>query len=375
MMGRIGASGQTGRGMTRVTKRAERSRHGMVRARLLALLAVLVTGLLAPGLAACGAERGPAAPGHAAPAAPDASVVRAIEKIDGVRAAEIGVRGLDTDQYSYDLVADMDAGATAEQVAAVLDAMTAWQAGVRDEHTASVHLAAGTTEYDDSWEEGEGPSLVHAGPDREVNLHRAGLFVAADAALDERVVVAGDRRLTHWRVVSRDPLATVRAVAADPVLAAAPGLQVIGRGTTFASAGPLRADWVAAYARAIAHLPQPAGATASVMSFGSPMEGRFPRVDPGRLQIILVLKVPVRDAPALVAQDPDQDPLWPAVRSQLDVLKGRPDGSQLWVWLQYNPIGDDFRRTHDLVDLTLGTPPDERKQPSWNEEAAAYLAR
>jgi hypothetical protein len=310
-------------------------------------------------------------------AGPAQGVAGDLEDLPGVRAASVDRRALDTDYYAWDAVADMETGATAEQIAAVLDRMAAWRGSdAGEQRTTAVYVDAGTTRYDDGWSP-EGPSLVRADQSHAVNLDHARLLLAADAALDDRVTIFGDDFMSQWRVQSSNVLETARAIRSDPVLAAAPRVLIEGAGSRLGSVGPLSADWVAAYERAVGTLPQPAGARASVMYFGSRMDGEdfSPGIAPDQLQILLNIQMRERRAKELIGADATQDPRWPAVRSQLDVVKGRPGGSQIWVWLQYDAIGNDYRRIHDLVDVTLGKPVKPGKQPSWNDEVAAYLAR
>lgn len=304
----------------------------------------------------------------------DSGVAGRVEGMAGVRDVEIGKRALDTDYYSADLVVDMEPGSSAEEIAAVLGEMAAWAKGRNDEHSETLYVGSGTTEYDDGWLRG-GPSLIRPDRQPEVNLHKARLFLAAREALDERVALFGDGTSNQWRVYSDDVLATAREVLADPVLAAAPGLLIEGPRSRFSSSGPLTPAWVARYEQALTTLPQPAGGTASVMAFGSPVDGEDLRARDDRLELILVLQVRERRPLPLVAANPEGDRFWPAVRSQLDVMEGMPAGSHLWIWLQYDPIGSDFRKHHDLVDLVVGKPVRRIKEPSWNDEAAAYLAR
>lgn len=302
-----------------------------------------------------------------------------LEDLPGVRAASVERRALDTDYYAHDAVADMEPDATTEQVAEVLDRMARWRGkDAGEQKTTTVYVGAGTTRYDDGWM-AEGPSLVRAGRSHEENMSNARLLLAARDAFDHRVSIFGDGfgDGTQWRVFSDAPVATAREVLADPVLAAAPRLLIEGPRSRFGSVSPLRKEWVAAYSRAVGGLPHLAGTRTSVMYFGSPMNGEdFSRkVTPDQLEIILVLQVRKPRLSGLIAEPAEADPRWSAVRSQLDVMKGRAAGSHLAVWLQYDPIGNDYRRIHDLVDLTLGKPVRDGKKPSWNDEAAAYLVR
>jgi hypothetical protein len=299
-----------------------------------------------------------------------------LEDLPGVRAASVDRRALDTDYYAWDAVADMEGGATAAQIAEVLDRLAAWRGSdAGEERTTAVYLDAGTTDYEDGWRP-DGPSMVRSHRSHTVNLEHARLLLAADAALDGPVTIFGDDFISQWRVQSSNVLETARAIRSDPVLAAAPRVVIEGANSRLGSVGPLSADWVAAYERAVGTLPQPAGARASLMYFGTPLDGEDfrPGIAPDRLQILLTIQMRERRAPQLIDADATQDPRWPAVRSQVDVMKGRPDGSQLWVWLQYDAIGNDYRRFHDLVDVTLGKPVKQGKEPSWNDEVAALLA-
>ncbi|TCJ30307.1 hypothetical protein [Nocardioides jejuensis] len=295
--------------------------------------------------------------------------------LPGVRAASVERRALDTDYYAWDAVVDMRGDATAEQVAAVLDRLAAWRgADAGEERTTAVYLDAHTTRYDDGWLP-EGASMARSRRSHAANLANARLLLAAHAALGGRVTIFGDDLMKQWRVQSPDMRATLRAIRADPVLSAAPRLVIEAPHARLGTLGPLTADWVAAYERSVTTLPKPKGVRTSVAYFGTPMDGEDfnPGARPGQLEILMALQMRERRARQLVNADAAADPRWPAVRSQLDVLAGRPAGSKMIVWLQYDAIGSEYRRIHDLVDLTLGRPVQAGKQPSWNDEAAAYL--
>src|SRR5436189_4869966 len=75
-----------------------------------------------------------------------------LEDLPGVRAASVDRRALDTDYYAWDAVADMEGGATAAQIAEVLDRLAAWRGSdAGEERTTAVYLDAGTTDYEDGW--------------------------------------------------------------------------------------------------------------------------------------------------------------------------------------------------------------------------------
>lgn len=313
----------------------------------------------------------------------------AFDDLPGVRDTAIRKQALDTDYYGYTAVADMDADASREEIAGVLDGLAAWSKGRGDEDGVLLYVGGGTTTRDDDgWGDGahhEGPTAVIAtAGSRARNLANAELLLHATEVLDAPVTI----RDYEWAVTTTDPTATLAAVAADPVLAAAPGLHLVQTweeaGASywesppeFASTEPVTRAHLSTYRRAIANMAKMRQGRAHLDFVGSET-GVWPRhteKHPGAITIRMTLRLPDMVGPDHLTDDPLADPRWPLVAAQIDLLRTLPEGSRLSVNLEWGRAPEAGSAAHFrwLVELEKGGK--VHPKPLWNDEAAAYLER
>lgn len=248
--------------------------------------------------------------------APDSGIEDRIEDNPGVAGAQVHRSALDEpDYHAVHLVVDMDAGASATQVADTLDEVGDWLAEDRrgEESSSSLTIGAGTTARSD-----ELVAMSGAAQDHDRNLDRARLLLAADKAFEGRVVVQGDR----W-TVSGPPRDVLAEVLRTPALREAPGLVVESPSGGFASAGPLAEERIALYTQVAGQLP-----AESMLAFFGSIDSGVP-FDTEADRDALAIRVELHGArPAARAVT---DPRWPAVRRLLERLRALPEGSTLTV--------------------------------------------
>ncbi len=346
-----------------------------------AVVAVVLLALLA----GCGTTAGP---GHVA--ATD------LEDLPGVREAALKRVALDTDYYGYHGVVDMDRDATADQVAAVLDELARWKRSLApeyDEVTTAVLLGAGTTDlYDAAWLDGSAAGIGrlrdHAG-----NRADADLLVRATAALGLPVTIQEG----EWDVVTPTPRETAAVIATHADLAGVPDLVVRpafpppdtdwwdGSGSLGASPR-LTPDLLTAYDRVVDSTHLLTEGEAAVRFVGNPSRlmlgeevdeaGHVVEPPVGTVQVQVDVRLPGGAGPRTRQPRLVDDPLWPMVRAQLDLLREQPAGSQLWIWLQFTrPGGIPYDAGRSLVEVTRGEDVPKTARTPWNLEASAYLNR
>lgn len=309
-----------------------------------------------------------------------------LESLPGVRAAAVHKEALDTDYYGYNAVVDMDAGATRDQIVAALDALAAWHGDEESEDTVTLYLGGGTVSAD----AGAGGDGVHrGGPTRVIatagsradNIRYADLLLRATEVLDLPVVV----RDYEWTVTAKDPRAVLGTVLRHPELSSVAGLHVMpevaegaaywGAPAEFSSTEPLTRAHVAAYDQAVRNGRLVREGRAHVSFVGS-VTGQWPRVTdkhPGAIVVRMMIRLPGMVGPRHLAADPLQDPRWPAVAAQLDLLRTLPDGSQVTTDIEWGRSPEGWAAHFRwMVDIVKGDK--VHPKPIWNDEAARYLA-
>lgn len=312
--------------------------------------------------------------------------------LPGVRDATVHTYALDTDYYGHTAVVDMRRDATRSEIVGALDALHAWAQGPGNGGDDSVRLTldAGTIDRDD---EGWDADAHHISADAVLttarsharNVANVDLLLRARRVLCAPVTI----RSWEWSVTTPDPIATARRIIDDPVLSMARGVNIgpeLGWDengwllpASLASSETLREDQLATYAAAVANASLVRGGEAHVSFVGAPTNQIPPHTAdfPGAVQIYMSLRLPGSRGPKALAADPMQDPRWPVVAAQLDLLRDLPRGSSVWVLLEHGPMdgGISPRFSRTVVDVMTGVAPVEGgEKPLWEEAAAAYLA-
>lgn len=311
------------------------------------------------------------------------------DDLPGVRDATVHKQALDTDYYGYTAVVDMEPDATTAEVVGALDALAAWRRGPGDggDDRVRLYLGGGTTDIEDG---GWGDGAHHGGPEAVIATAASHAKNVANTALLRRAVDVLDAPVTirdyEWAVTTTDPAAVLRKVAADPELAAAPDVHLATADDTgadpwqrpagFASTEPVTAAAVDTYEKAVANEALVRQGQAHVSFVGSSPGSEPALTDghPGAMEIQMSLRLEGSAGPKALARDPLEDPRWPVVAAQLDLLRSLPDGSMLIVWLEHGPNdGGALRFSENLVEVITGTK--LPKAPRWNAAAAAHLGR
>lgn len=312
----------------------------------------------------------------------------AFDDLPGVRDTAIRKEALDTDYYGYTAVVDMEPDASQEEITAALDGLATWFKGRGGEDGVRLYVGGGTTTVEDGWGDGAhhaGPSAIIAAVGSHArNLANAELLLHATEVLDAPVTI----RDYEWAVTAEDPRALLGAVLADPQLAAVPGLHLVqnweGDSRSYwetppdvSSTEPLSRMHIRAYDQAVAKMKHMREGRAHLDFVGSET-GVVPRHTdkyPGAVTIRMTLRLPDMAGPKSLAADPLEDPRWPLVAAQLDLLRTLPRGSVLIVSLEWGraPEAGSAARHHELVELEKEGK--VYRSPFWNDEAAAYLAR
>lgn len=315
-----------------------------------------------------------------------------VADLPGVRDASLHRVLLDDDYFGYEGVVDMEPDATADQVADVLDELARWKR-TRDaeEVTTAVFLGAGTTElHDAAWLEGAAAGIGRV-RDPAGNRADADLLVRATAALGLPVTVEDG----EWDVVSPTPRETAAAIVAMPDLAAVPDLVVRrpypppdtdwwGRTGSIGASPRLTPELLTAYDRVVDSTRLVREGEASPLFVGNPTRrmlgeeydeaGNVVEQPVGTFQVQVDVRLPGGGGPRTRQPRLADDPLWPMVRAQLDVLRDQPSGSHLWITLQFTrPGGIAYDESRPLVEVTRGEDLPKRARTPWNLEAWAYL--
>lgn len=336
----------------------------------------------------------------------DSDASERLEDLPGVRAAALDKFALDTDYYGYSAVADMEPDATAPQIATALDELARWTRSHKgDDASAALYLGAGTTAYDmESWGSGGvggGPTaVISATGSHAENLANAGLLIAATHATKLPVTITDG----EWHVTSEAPRATAAVIATHPDLANVPDLVVAPRmlmdhdgfGAPAAlGSSSLTPALLAMYDRAVANadlVRESQGEGKAAVSYAGNSSSRalgetFDEetgkeiVPPaGAVSIQVTLRLPEGAGPKTLAPRLADDPRWPMIRAQLDLLRKQPRGSGLWVWLEFTRDGIPYEAGRSVIEVANGVELPQLARTPWNLEAqryldAAYLAR
>lgn len=310
--------------------------------------------------------------------------------LPGVRDARIDKRALDTDYYGYTAIVDMEPRASTSEIVRALDLLADWKRteGTGGDDGVRLYLGAGTTSLED---EGWGDGAHHSGPSAVIatarghakNVANAGLLLRATEVLRKPVTVRG----YEWAVTTDAPRETLEEVARDPQLAAVPGLSLTQAlegpavdywrtPTAFSSTEPITPQHLAAYDRAVANARLVREGQVHVEFVGSET-GVTPSVTkrhPGAIMVRMSLRLPGMVGPKALAPDPLDDPRWPLVAAQLDLLRTLPPGSSLSVDLEWGRAPEGGAGHYRwLVELSRGGK--VPRQPLWNAVAADYLTR
>lgn len=344
-----------------------------------ALLGVVLLALLA----GCGTSAGPGGTAELA-------------DLPGVRDVALQRVALDTDYYGYHGVVDMEPDATADQVAEVLDELARWKRGLApeyDEVTTAVLLGAGTTELDDAaWLNGTAAGIGRV-RDPAGNRADADLLVRATQQLGLPVTIEDG----EWDVITPTVRETAAVIATHPDLAEVPDLVVRpaypppdtdwwGRTGSLGASPRLTPELLAAYDRVVASTRLLTEGEAFVRFVGNPSRRMLGEeydeagdvVEPpvGTVQVQVDLRLPDGGGPRTLQPRLADDPRWPMIRAQLDLLRDQPTGSHLWIWLQFTrPGGIPYDAGHSLIEVTRGEGVPKVARTPWNLEAAAYLNR
>ncbi|WGY02729.1 hypothetical protein QI633_02980 [Nocardioides sp. QY071] len=343
-------------------------------------LGAAVAGVVLLGLVAACGTAGPPGP---------ASDLR---DLPGVRDVALERVALDTDYYGYHGVVDMEPDATPDQVADVLDELGRWKS-TRDaeEVTTAVFLGAGTTElHDAAWLDGSAAGVGRV-RDHAGNRADAELLVRATAALGLPVTIEEG----EWDVVTPTPRETAAAIVTMPDLAAVPDLVVRrpypppdtdwwGRTGSIGASPRLTPEVLTAYDRVVDSTRLVPEGEASLLFVGNPSRralgeeydeaGNVVEQPVGTFQVQVDVRLPDGAGPRTRQPRLSDDPLWPMVRAQLDVLRDQPAGSHLWITLQFTrPGGIAYDESRPLVEVTRGEHLPKRARTPWNLEASAYL--
>ncbi len=311
--------------------------------------------------------------------------------LPGVRDAMVHRYALDTDYWGHTAVVDMRADATRKEIVGALDALRRWKRGPGNGGDDAVRLTvgAGTLERED---EGWDADAHHPGADAVIATARSHARNAAnvDLLLRARRVLRAPVtiRSWEWSVTTPDPAATARRIIADPVLSKERGVSLgpdLGwdedarlEPASLASSETLTEAHLATYLAAVANERLMREGEAHVSFVGAPTNQIPPHTAefPGAIQIYMSLRLPGSRGPKAFAADPLQDPRWPVVAAQLDLLRDLPRGSSVWVTLEHGPMdgGISPRYSRTVVDVMTGVAPVEGgEKPLWGEAAAAYV--
>lgn len=293
--------------------------------------------------------------------------------LPGVADATVEKTALDTDYWSYDAVVDMEDDATAAEIAGALDKLAGW-AGQQheEEHTTTLTVGAGEARAADGcWTEGP-PTIAPAAASAEANLRRAQLLHAATGALEEAVCVG----LHTWKVFADDAVALGERVLAVPELAAAPGLVVETPHGWMGPDGPLTRGFLDAYAAAQAATGRVPGGSVRINNFAPEQSESDGSPPASGVDVGVYVRLDGHRAAKALATPATEDPRWPAVRAQLDVLRRLPEGSTLSVTLQHDKGCTTcfWDWTTELVHVRKGREVELGKRPLWQDAAEAYLA-
>lgn len=331
-------------------------------------------------LPACGAESG---------SADD------LEQLPGVRAAAVHRQAIDTGAYSYTAVVDMEADASSDELVGALDGLAEWFAdGHGGEDGVRLYVGAGSVEVYGGWgDEGDGSptAVVTDAGSHQQNVAHADLLLRATDVLGLPVTVRG----YGWQVRTDEPRATLQKVAADPALARMPGVHLFApfptvgdqegtvpdgwaRPAEFGSSEPVRRQHVATYDAAVATARLLGEGQARVDFVGSDpgVDPRPTDTHPGAIEIRMYLRLPGMAGPRALAEDPLDDPRWPVVAAQLDLLRNLPEGSRVSVGLESGtaPEGGPGNLSW-LVDVGVGETQPGRPRGAWQQAAFAHLNR
>lgn len=344
-------------------------------------LGVLVGVVLLTLVAACGPAAHPGA---------DEDVA----DLPGVRDAALERVVLDDDYYGHHGVVDMEPDATPDQIAAVLDELARWKRTLdADEVTTAVFLGAGTTElYDAAWLNGTAAGIGRV-RDPAGNRADADLLVRATTALGLPVTIQEG----EWDVVTPTPRETAAVIATHPHLAEVPDLVVRppfpppdtdgwGRPGSLGASPRLTPELLATYDRVVDSTRLVARGETVVRFVGNPSRlalgeeydeaGDVVEPPVGTVQVQVDVRLPDGAGPRSLQPRLADDPLWPMVRAQLDLLREQPPGSHLWIWLQFTrPGGILYDASRSLIEVTRGEDVPKVARTPWNVEASAYLNR
>jgi dienelactone hydrolase len=314
--------------------------------------------------------------------------------LPGVRDAALHRVALDTDYYGYHGVVDMEPDATPDQIAAVLDELARWKrTRDADEVTTAVLLGAGTTElYDAAWLDGTAAGIGRV-RDHAGNRADADLLVRATQQLGLPVTIEEG----EWDVVTPTVRETAAVIATHPDLAAVPDLVVRraypppdtdwwDRTGSLGASPRLTPELLAAYDRVVDSTRLVADGDAAVLFAGNPSRralgeeyddaGNVVEPPAGTFQVQVDVRLPDGAGPSTRQPRLADDPLWPMVRAQLDLLRGQPTGSHLWITLRFTrPGGIPYDGSRSLVEVTRGKDVPKGARTPWNLEASAYLNR
>ncbi len=292
-----------------------------------------------------------------------------LEALAGVDDASVAREAFDTEYYGEEIVVDMVEDATAEQVAAVLDSLTARSKSDGPQES-RVTLGAGDTDTPPDWYSAEAPPFVVPADDERTNADLAGLLVATAAALPETAVLVTQ---SEWSVYvdsdEPDPRPAMDEVLAalqqDETLAPRNDLNVTvnpeqsegSRGLRYS--GDLTEESLDRWQDVASVMDEEVVNSVSLYNAASIGVG------------VALLDVKPRD----LTTEEYGDVLWPVIRHEIDVLATLDEGASLEVTNYYGPGGATWPDDR-FVELVLGKPARRDKDGrTWNADAWAYLNR
>ena len=330
-----------------------------------AFAVLVLTAVVATGCGDTSSEDGPAS-----------RFERRLESMPGVADARVEREAFDTDYWGEEIVVDMDGAASADEVAAVLDAFHARQQETNgDPQDARVTIGAGTTKsVGDQFAPDAPPQVVPAeGSAGSARLAR--LLVSAVAAFPGDFVSVTS---SNWSVIGAaegdDPRAEldrmIGVVGADELLSTAKGLDLT------AASGP-DTD------RRTVSLHAYDGLTPELVSSWRRFAARLdPRLVQGvsfdPASIYLDVRAGENVKPRQLTTEAYGDVLRPTLHAALDALAAMPRSATLSVTNRYD-VNEDEGGSY-LEDRFLNIRPQlrpgrDRLGRTWNAEAGDYLDR
>lgn len=320
----------------------------------------------------------------------DTGLQSTLQGLDGVRDASVESVEVDDGQFDDLVTVDAEPEATADEIAAMLEAVAADPPQDPDPgsyaYTGVVLLDAGETEWpgtpgigtdegDDSvdgiWFSADDLSRYAEGSGAGTTTER---FVSAVEAFNGARVTQDRETLVVEERTDADSLDRLdeasRTVVDDPVLAAEAPISLIVQGPESRSVltgvegitSDLRADWSAVRA-GLQRLSGISVSNVDVATGGTDLAAEVLTID-------IDLQLPGAVPPARLTPARYGDQLWPMIRAELDLLRDRPDQSLLSV----TNTAEDGGASDPFLYVETGRPAVKDDQGrSWNAEALDYL--